>query len=42
MSNLAIFDLDHTLIATDSDRAFTEFLIEQGFLDADEAAARNE
>ncbi|UOP04345.1 HAD family hydrolase [Conchiformibius kuhniae] len=42
MTRLAIFDLDHTMIATDSDHAFTEFLIEQGLLDAAEAAARNQ
>ena len=42
MKNLAIFDLDHTLINTDSDNAFPKFLIEQGLLDADYAAAQNE
>ena len=42
MKNLAIFDLDHTLIHTDSDNAFPKFLIEQGLLDADYAAAQNE
>lgn len=41
MKNLAIFDLDHTLITTDSDNAFPQFLIEKGLLDADEAAAKN-
>lgn len=41
MRNLAIFDLDHTLIRTDSDRAFVEFLIEEGLLDKDFAAAEN-
>lgn len=41
MKNLAIFDLDHTLITTDSDNAFPQFLIEKGLLDANEAAAKN-
>lgn len=41
MSNLAVFDLDHTLINTDSDRAFVDFLIEKGLLDKDFAAAEN-
>lgn len=41
MKNLAIFDLDHTLINTDSDNAFPQFLIEQGLLDAEYAAAQN-
>lgn len=39
--NLAIFDLDHTLITTDSDNAFPQFLIEKGLLDADVAAVKN-
>ncbi|ULJ62179.1 HAD family hydrolase [Wielerella bovis] len=42
MKNLAIFDLDHTLINTDSDNEFPKFLIEKGLLDAEEAAAKNE
>ena len=41
MKNLAIFDLDHTLINTDSDNAFPQFLIEKGLLDAEQAAAQN-
>ncbi len=41
MKNLAIFDLDHTLINTDSDNAFPQFLIEKGLLDAEQAAAKN-
>lgn len=41
MTNLAIFDLDHTLINTDSDNAWPQFMIEKGLLDAEEAAARN-
>ena len=32
--SLAIFDLDNTLIAGDSDHAWGEFLIEQGIVDA--------
>ncbi|WP_028305278.1 HAD family hydrolase [Oceanospirillum maris] len=32
--NLAIFDLDNTLIAGDSDHAWGEFLTEQGIVDA--------
>lgn len=42
MTNLAIFDLDHTLITTDSDNAFPQFLIEKGLLDAEFAQAKNE
>ena len=42
MKNLAIFDLDHTLINTDSDNAFPKFLITQGLLDAEFAEAQNE
>jgi HAD superfamily hydrolase (TIGR01490 family) len=30
---LALFDLDHTLLTLDSDEAWVEFLIEEGFLD---------
>lgn len=41
MSHLAIFDLDHTLITTDSDNAFPQFLIEEGLMDADYAQAKN-
>ena len=41
MTRLAIFDLDHTLINTDSDNAFPQFLIEKGLLNAEEAAAKN-
>ncbi len=32
---LAIFDLDNTLIAGDSDYAFGQFLVDQGMVDAD-------
>lgn len=41
MANLAIFDLDHTLIQTDSDNAWGVFLIEKGFLDKEIAEAKN-
>lgn len=39
---LAIFDLDNTLLAGDSDHAWGEFLIEQGLVDASEHRARND
>lgn len=42
MKNLAIFDLDHTLITTDSDNGWCNFMIEKGLLDAETAAAKNE
>lgn len=42
MKNLAIFDLDHTLITTDSDNGWCHFMIEKGLLDAETAAAKNE
>lgn len=42
MKNLAIFDLDHTLITTDSDNAWPKFMIEKGLLDAKYAATQNE
>lgn len=42
MTHLAIFDLDHTLISTDSDNAWPQYMIEKGYLDADFAAAQNE
>ncbi|XXQ68611.1 HAD family hydrolase [Neisseriaceae bacterium B1] len=42
MKNLAIFDLDHTLITTDSDNSWPKYLIEKGYLDADVAAKKNE
>lgn len=41
MRNLAIFDLDHTLINTDSDNAWPQFMIEKGYLDAEWAAQKN-
>ena len=33
---LAIFDLDNTLLAGDSDHAWGEFLVEEGMVDAEE------
>lgn len=41
MKNLAIFDLDHTLINTDSDNAWPQFMIEKGYLDEKIAAEKN-
>ncbi|TCP11000.1 HAD superfamily hydrolase (TIGR01490 family) [Crenobacter luteus] len=40
--NLALFDLDNTLIAGDSDVEWPRFLIKQGLLDADVYHARND
>lgn len=40
--NLALFDLDNTLLAGDSDYNWSLFLIEQGLLDAKTHHARNE
>lgn len=39
--NLAIFDLDNTLLAGDSDFQWGQFLIEQGLLKREEHEARN-
>lgn len=38
---LALFDLDNTLLAGDSDYQWSQFLIEQGVLNAQEHEARN-
>jgi len=38
---LAIFDLDNTLIAGDSDFSWGEFLVAKGYVDAEEFAAQN-
>jgi HAD superfamily hydrolase (TIGR01490 family) len=38
---LALFDLDHTLIDGDSDVSWAQFLIEQGVLQAEEYHAKN-
>ncbi len=40
--SLAIFDLDNTLIARDSDHAWGEFLVEQGAVDANVYREANE
>ena len=40
--NLALFDLDNTLLSGDSDFEWAQFLIEQGVLDREVYAARNE
>jgi HAD superfamily hydrolase (TIGR01490 family) len=40
--NLALFDLDGTLIETDSDHAFGAFMVEIGWADGDEFARRND
>ncbi len=39
---LALFDLDNTLIAGDSDHAWGEFLIEKGMVDAEEHRKQND
>jgi len=39
---LAIFDLDNTLIAGDSDHLWGEFLVDQGLVDADEYRRGND
>jgi HAD superfamily hydrolase (TIGR01490 family) len=40
--NLTLFDLDGTLIETDSDHAFGEFLVRAGWADADRFKRRND
>lgn len=40
--SLAIFDLDNTLIAGDSDHSWGEFIVEQGVVDAADYAAEND
>ncbi len=39
---LALFDLDNTLLAVDSDHAWAQFLIEEGVLHPEEYHAKNE
>ena len=39
---LAIFDLDHTLLPFDSDKAWNQFLADQGYVDRDNYEERNE
>ena len=40
--NLALFDLDNTLLSGDSDHAWGQFLCDQGVVDAAEFKARND
>ena len=40
--NLTLFDLDGTLIDTDSDHAFGEFLVERGWADRERFRQRND
>lgn len=40
--NLTLFDLDGTLLPFDSDHAFGQFLVEQGWADGADWAARND
>jgi HAD superfamily hydrolase (TIGR01490 family) len=40
--NLTLFDLDGTLIETDSDHAFGEFLVQMGWADKDRFKQRND
>ncbi|MGI4858801.1 MAG: HAD family hydrolase [Janthinobacterium lividum] len=42
MTRLALFDLDHTLIPTDSDHAWGRFMIQLGLVDAAQFAHDNE
>lgn len=41
-ANLAIFDLDNTLLGGDSDHAWGEFLVGEGLVDANEHLRRND
>lgn len=40
--NLALFDLDYTLLAGDSDHAWGQFLVEAGMVDGDEYQRKND
>ncbi|KMQ81172.1 Phosphoserine phosphatase [Candidatus Burkholderia pumila] len=42
MMNLALFDLDHTLIPTDSDHEWSRFMVKLGIVDADKFARQND
>jgi HAD superfamily hydrolase (TIGR01490 family) len=42
MKNLALFDLDHTLLPIDSDYEWGQFLVRTGAVDADEHKRRND
>lgn len=40
--NLAVFDLDHTLLAADSDYLWGQFMVEGGYVDAEYYARENQ
>ncbi|WP_322010068.1 HAD family hydrolase [Paraburkholderia sp. J12] len=42
MANLALFDLDHTLIPTDSDHEWGRFMVKLGIVDAESFAKQND
>lgn len=42
MNNLAIFDLDNTLINTDSDHSWPQYLMEKGLVDIEYTRAQND
>jgi HAD superfamily hydrolase (TIGR01490 family) len=42
MTQLALFDLDHTLLPFDSDYAWGQFLVRQGVVDAHDYAQKND
>lgn len=42
MTNLALFDLDHTLIPTDSDHEWGRFMVKLGIVDADSFSRQND
>ena len=42
MANLSLFDLDHTLIPTDSDHEWGRFMVKLGIVDAESFAKQND
>src|ERR1700752_3874478 len=42
MTNLALFDLDHTLIPTDSDHEWGRFMVKLGIVDAEQFSRDND
>jgi HAD superfamily hydrolase (TIGR01490 family) len=42
MTNLALFDLDHTLLPTDSDHEWGRFMVKLGIVDAERFAREND
>ena len=42
MANLALFDLDHTLIPTDSDHEWGRFMVKLGIVEAESFAREND